>query len=97
MSSGITIFPKIEDFKEQQNLTIEELGASIDSETRFMANKFNELRVLALCTPKNTFETKPYDRIRDLVDYYLEAYIESYKVRFGLIKLLCYLRLDLQY
>ena len=87
MSSGITIFPKIKDF-EEQNLTAEQLDINIDNETRFMANKFNELRALALCTPKNTFESDPYNNIKKLVDCYINAYIKSYKTRFTLIKLL---------
>ena len=79
MSCGTTIYPKIEDFKEHSSLSLEELSACIDSETRYMNNKFNLFRALALATPRNVFDQDAYNKINDLVTDYFDDYIESYK------------------
>lgn len=79
MSCGTTIYPKIEDFKEYSNLSLEELAACVDSETRYMANKFNLFRALALATPRNLFDKDAYNQISSLVADYFDDYIESYR------------------
>lgn len=81
MSSGIIIFPKIEDYNKG-------IDSNIDNETRFMANAFNELRAIAFCTPKNAFSHNAYEEVKKLVDYYFESYVESFKERFTAIKVL---------
>jgi hypothetical protein len=84
MSYGTILFPKIEDFSNLCNLSIEELQSSIDSEVRLMSNKFNEIRALAFCTPHDVFGDSAYDKIKSLVDQYLNDYIESYSSCFDL-------------
>lgn len=84
MSYGTIIYPKVEDFSEIANLSEEELKGSIDAEVRFMANRFNEFRALAFCTPYDTFGKEAYEKIRKLVDQYFEDYVESYAFNFKL-------------
>lgn len=88
MSYGTILFPKIEDFSKHSNLTEEELQSSIDSEIRFMANKFNNFRGLAFCTPYDLFGKEAYERICLLVDDCFHEYVESYKINFELNNLL---------
>lgn len=84
MSYGTYLYPKISDFTEICDLSKEDLITNIDAEVRYRANKFNEFRALAFCTPYNTFGDKAYDRIRDLVSQYFEEYVESYNSNFNL-------------
>lgn len=88
MSYGTALFPKIEDFSNYCNLSEEELQSSIDSEVRFMTNKFNNFRGLALCTPYDLFGKDAYERICSLVDDCFNDYVESYKLNFNLSNVL---------
>lgn len=88
MSYGIVIFPKIEDFSKYSNFSIDEIRSAIDAETRFMTNKFNNFRGLALCTPYDLFGKESYERIHSLVNDYINDYVESYRTRFELCSLL---------
>lgn len=88
MSYGTILYPKIEDFPIYANLSKEELQQNIDGEIRLMANKFNEFRALAFCTPYKTFGKDAYQEIRRLVDLYFAEYVESYKTNFDLANVL---------
>ena len=76
MSYGTILFPKIEDFSNC-DLSPEELQSNIDAETRIMANRFNEFRALAFCTPYDTFGESAYDKIKALVNQYFEDYMDE--------------------
>jgi len=92
MSYGTVIFPKVDTFSKYSNFTLEELQGAIDAEIRFMTNKFNNFRGLALCTPHDLFGRESYERIHALVNDYFNDYVESYKTKFELENLL-----DLKY
>lgn len=82
MSYGTSLYPKIEEFDVFKHLSNSELSDNIDSEVRFMANKFNNFRGLAFCTPYDLFGKDAYERINQLIDEYFHDYVESYKLHF---------------
>ena len=84
MSSGTIVYPKIEDYKNLNRYSDEELQSTSDTEVRIRTNRFVELRALAFATPHKLFGEKAYDKIRDLVDSYFNEFVESYKLWFDI-------------
>jgi hypothetical protein len=88
MSYGTILYPKVEDFPKYADFTCEELQSSIDSEIRFMTNKFNNFRGLAFCTPYDIFGKDSYSRVVNLVTDSFNDYVESFRINFMLNNLL---------